>query len=85
MTRELTIQIDHGGGAVSRIPDPAANADGGLDWCLRYSDPTRVRFIAASVVDSFEYIISPEINMAEATRRLRQMRAAYRARMTPPA
>lgn len=75
----LTISVEHGGGAVSSIPDPRAIPDGDLAWRLRYADPRAVRLIAASVVDSFDHLLSDDIDMAEATRCLRQMRAARRS------
>lgn len=82
---KMTLEVDHGDGAVSFIPDPLACADGGLEWRLRYGDPRAVRFIAATVVASFDYLLSDDINMVEATRRLRQMRASRRQTMEPKA
>ena len=49
-----------------------------LEWSLRYGNPEAVRFSAAAVVESFDYLLSGHINMAEATRRLRILRAAVR-------
>lgn len=77
---KLTFEVEHDGGAVSFIPDPRPAA-GSLEWCLRYADPREVRMIAATVVSSFDYLLSDNITMAEATRRLRQMRATRRQRM----
>ncbi len=37
-----------------------------------------MRFLAASVIESFDYLLSSNINMTEATRRLRVLRAAVR-------
>jgi hypothetical protein len=54
-------------------------ADPHLEWSLRYGDPMAVRFLAASVIESFDYLLSDNINMTEATRRLRVLRAAVRA------
>lgn len=80
--RTLTLQVDHGDGAVSTIPDPAVFDDGGLEWCLRYTDNgNNCRMQAASVVSSIDYLLSGNITMQEATRRLRQMRAARRDRL----
>lgn len=76
--RSLTAYIDCGGGARSAIPDPRAFRDGGLEWCLRYSCkgvlPNNVQFQAASVVESFDYLLSTYLNMKEAIDRLRILR-----------
>ena len=80
--RSLTMNVDHGDGAGASIPDPAAFKDGGLEWCLRYAPGAHnCNFQAASVVESFDYLLSNYISMKEATRRLRQMRAARRERI----
>lgn len=76
--RRLTKNVDHGDGAVGSIPNPAANEEGGLEWCLRYACSDRVALGAASVIGTFEYMLGSEISANEAIRRLRQMRAAYR-------
>ncbi len=79
--RNLTLHVEHGGGAVGSIPDPAAEADGGLGWCLRYAPQhDNCHMQAASVVATFDYLLSDAISMTEATRRLRQMRAARSGR-----
>lgn len=50
---------------------------GGLQWQLRYGDAEGVSLTAASVVDSFEYLIM-HCNKEEAWRRLKLMRAAMK-------
>ena len=80
--RKLTMQVEHDDGAVGSIPDPVAFEDGGLEWCLRYAPQHHnCHLQAASVVDTFDYLVSSNINMTEATRRLRQLRAARHDRM----
>lgn len=80
--RSLTLHVDHGGGAVGSIPDPAAFENGGLEWCLRYApQANNCHLQAAGVVSTFDYLLSPNITMKEATRRIRQMRAARRDRI----
>ena len=69
-----TLMVPIGGGAVMTVSLPGA--DPHLEWSLRYGDPVAVRFVAASVVESFDYLLSGHITMAEATRRLRLLRAA---------
>ncbi len=72
-----TLMVSVGGGARMSISQP--RADPHLEWSLRYGDPEAVRFVAASVVESYDYLLSDNINMVEATRRLRILRAAIRA------
>lgn len=75
--RSLMLKVEHGDGAVGFIPDPAAFDDGGLEWCLRYArQHNNCHLQAAAVVSTFDHLMSPNITMKEATRRLRQMRAA---------
>ena len=50
-------------------------ADTHLEWMLRHgedlnSDPKNVRFVAASVVASYDYLLSDQISMKEAALRL---------------
>lgn len=49
---------------------------GELEWKLRYGNPLAVRFSAASVIDSYEYLIH-HCSLKEAARRIMLMRAAY--------
>lgn len=73
----LTVGI---GGAVHFIANP--KADPRVEWMLRYSPEglddkcNSVRLAAASILDGFDYLISTNISMKEATRRLRVIRAA---------
>ena len=76
MGEQLTQKVDCGAGAVMSIVEPRSLEDGGVEWRLRYSDPAAVRFAAASLIESYDYLISDEITMTEATRRLRLLRAA---------
>lgn len=80
--RSLVAQVEIGDGAVMSIPDPRAFEDGGLEWCLRYTCPdlpNNVQFQAASVVESYDYLLGPDITMKEAIDRLRIMRRARAA------
>lgn len=69
------LSVPVGEGAVMFIPNPVA--DPHLCWSLRYVE-TQKNLSAAAVVDTFEYFLSSNINMKEATRRLRLMRQAQR-------
>lgn len=71
--------VDVGDGARMFVPQPNSRTELGLEWRLRYGDAVNMRLQAASVVASMSYLISSELSMQEATRRLRLMRAAYRA------
>lgn len=75
---ELTQQIEVGGGAIMKIVDPRSFDDGGVEWRLRYGNPEQVRYIAASVIESYDYLLSSNITAKEAIRRLRLMHAARR-------
>lgn len=75
---KLTAEINCGDGAVMTIVDPRSFEDGGIGWKLRYGNPDGVRYTAASLIDSYDYLLSSEITMKEAGRRLRLLRAGRR-------
>jgi hypothetical protein len=76
----LTAKVHLGDGAYSTILNPQSLMDGGLIWCLTYwCDFEPLRHTAASVAESYDYLISDSISMAEATRRLRLLRNARKA------
>lgn len=74
----LTAHVELGDGAVSRILDPLSFEDGGMVWRLTYGNAEPIKYVAASVIESYDYLLSGAINMQEATRRLRLLRAARR-------
>ena len=76
---ELTIEVDCGGGAFMTIADPRSFEVGGVEWRLRYGNPEQVRFVAAALVGSYDFLLSGEITQQEAERRLRLMRQVRRA------
>ena len=69
------LRVPVGDGAVMFISNPTA--DPHLNWSLRYIESQK-NLSAATVLDSFDYLLSENINMTEATRRLRLMRQAQR-------
>ncbi len=71
--RDCTSHVDCGGGAVMDMVNPYS--DDSVEWGLRYGNAERMRFVAASVISSYDYLLSAEITAAEAIRRLRLMRA----------
>ena len=70
--------VDVGGGARMFVAAPNSMNEGSLEWRLRHGDAVAMRFQAASVVSSTSYLVSGEISMKEATRRLRIMRKSYK-------
>lgn len=72
----MTKRVDVGDGAVMEIPAPPHAERNGLEWSLRYGNVAACRFVAASIVESFDYLLGPNISTAEAIRRLRVMRNA---------
>lgn len=75
------ISVPMGDGAVMFISNPVA--DPHLNWSLRYIE-TQKNLSAATVLDSFDYLLSENINLNEAIRRLRLMRRAQRAALSQP-
>ncbi len=72
----VTAQVQCGDGAVMDIVNP--HHDYSIEWQLRYGDAVTVRYCAASLLASYDYLLSGEINTTEAVRRLRLMRAKRR-------
>jgi len=70
-------RVDVGGGAVMFIPASDVCDAESINWHLRYGDAEQVRMQAATLLDSFQYLMSDDISLKEATRRLKLMRTAY--------
>lgn len=75
----MTAHVNVGDGAVMSIINPASFENGGPEWVMRYGNPEGIRFAVAGLLESYDYLLSGEINAAEATRRLRLMRNARAA------
>lgn len=71
---DMAAQVHVGEDAYMTIVNPWC--ENNIEWQLRYGNPETVRYVAASLLDTFDYLLSGNINMAEATRRLRLMRQA---------
>lgn len=71
----MTAIVSMGGGAYSTIINPKSFENGGSEWVMRYGKPESVRYTVAGLLETFDYLLSDNINMKEATRRLRIMRA----------
>lgn len=76
--RDIYRYVDVGDDAVMLIPERASFKDGGPEWIARYGDIVAYRYIIASLIESYTYLLSPEINLAEARRRLALMRNSFR-------
>ena len=74
----MTIAVDVGDGAVMDIVDPRSFADGGPEWVMRYGDPASIRYAVATLIGSYDYLLSGNINAKEANRRLALLRSARR-------
>jgi hypothetical protein len=72
----MTAEVSIGDGAYMSIINPQSFEDGGPGWVMRYGDPAGIRYAVASLLDSYDYLLSGHISMTEATRRLRLMRKA---------
>jgi len=75
----LTLEVDCGEGAFMSIVDPRSFQNGGVEWRLRYGSPDEVRFVAATLIASYDYLLSQGITKAEAVKRLTLLRRARRA------
>lgn len=79
-TPQLTRLIKYvsvGDDAVMSIPDRASYKDGGPEWVARYGDIESNRYAIAGLLQSYAYLLSPEISLTEARRRLTIMRGAF--------
>lgn len=80
----MTAHVCIGDGAYSTIPNPQSYGHGGIVWHLTYATEGPYRLSAASIIGSFDYLLSDDITMEEATHRLALLRKA-RAALTIPA
>ena len=72
----LTVQVQLGDGAVATIINPRSFAEGGPEWVMRYGDPMGIRYAVASLLESYDGLLSGEITTTDAIARLRLMRKA---------
>lgn len=71
-SRDCTVHVDCGDGATMTMVNPYSQDN--VEWGLRYGNPIRMRYVTASVIESYDYLLSGEITMKEAIRRLRLLR-----------
>lgn len=74
----MTIDVVVDYGAIMSIVNPQSFADGGPEWVCRYGNIVAIRYTVASLLESYDYLVSSEITSKEAIRRLRIMRAVRR-------
>lgn len=74
----MTVEVAMGGGAFSTIINPLSFDNGGPEWVMRYGNPQGIRYAVASLLETFDYLLSESITMKEATERLRLLRAVRR-------
>lgn len=79
----MTLVVPIGEGAQQRIIDPRSFNDGGIVWQLTYGDPITFRYVTASLLCSYDSLLSHDISTKEAIRQLRILRSARRAAVTP--
>jgi len=80
LTADVLVDRD----AVQTIIDPTSFANGGPEWVMRYGDPESIRYTVASLLESYDYLLSDFITLKEATRRLRLLRRARQALKDAP-
>lgn len=83
---EVVVTVDCGNGAQMTIPN-AANHDTHIEWQQRYASVTQLeknRFVVASMLESYDYLLSGAITEAEAIKRLKQMRKARKETLSLP-
>lgn len=81
MADQLVKYVTVDDGAVMSMMNPLSFTDGGLSWTLRYGNAENCKAVgvrAASVLDSYDYLLSGAITTTEAIRRLRILRAAWK-------
>ena len=60
-SRDLVARVECGGGAVMTIVNPYSEDH--VEWALRYGNVERMRYVAASCLDSYDYLLSTNITM----------------------
>ena len=81
---DMTATVTLGDNSAMSIINPKSFAEGGAEWVIRYGNPESIRYTIASLLSSYDSLMSGDISMKEATRRLRLARAARRAISVAP-
>ncbi|XHB99384.1 hypothetical protein ABWH97_00090 [Nitratireductor sp. ac15] len=80
----MTVTVSMGGGAYGTIINPQSFSDGGPEWVMRYGNPESIRYTVASLLETFDHLLSDGISAKEASRRLIIMRSVRRALGSQP-
>lgn len=75
----MTAEVCCGDGAYMTIINPQSSEDGGHEWVCRYGNVEGIRYSVASILGSYDYLLSGNITMKEASARLRLLRAARKS------
>src|SRR5690606_33132149 len=75
----MTATMAMGDGASMCFINPQAFQDGGPEWTCRYGNVEGIRFTVASLLGSYDYLLSENITTTESIRRLRLLRAGRAA------
>lgn len=75
----MTATMAMGDGALMSFINPQSFDDGGPEWTCRYGNIEGIRFTVASLLESYDYLLSGSITSTEAIRRLRLLRAGRAA------
>lgn len=78
----MTVCVHVGDRAAMTIIDPRSFGNGGPEWVMRYGNPESIRYGVATLLESYDYLLSDSITQGEATRRLRLMRAKRKEAVT---
>lgn len=78
-TDKLTSIVHTGNGTYARIINPHSFDDGGLEWQCRYGDANSVKYLTASIIGSYDLLLSDAISTTEAIKRLRILRESRKA------
>lgn len=75
----MTATMAMGDGAFVSFINPQSFADGGPEWVCRYGNVEGIRYTVASLLGSYDYLLSGNITAKEAARRLRLLRTGRAA------
>lgn len=75
----MTATMSMGDGGFMGFINPQSFRDGGPAWTCRYGNIEAIRFVVASLLEGYDYLLSEDITTSEAIRRLRLLRAGRAA------
>ena len=69
---------------LSYIPNPASYDEGGPVWSLTYASDLPWKHEITGLIETLQFLLSPDYTAADAMKRLRELRAAYRDALIAP-